>query len=78
MPNKNVLLLLDSDARGGDRYEDEDAQYEGEREYSDSDSPSPRYVVEEMGVQFSYYTVFIPLAEQQIATMIVRAPLNLA
>ncbi|XP_017472575.1 PREDICTED: clathrin interactor 1 isoform X2 [Rhagoletis zephyria] len=31
-----------SDARGGDRYEDEDAQYEGEREYSDSDSPSPR------------------------------------
>ncbi|XP_011186009.2 telomere length regulation protein TEL2 homolog isoform X1 [Zeugodacus cucurbitae] len=31
-----------SDARGGDRYEDEDAQYEGEREFSDSDSPSPR------------------------------------
>ncbi|XP_018804687.1 PREDICTED: telomere length regulation protein TEL2 homolog isoform X1 [Bactrocera latifrons] len=31
-----------SDARGSDRFEDEDAQYEGEREYSDSDSPSPR------------------------------------
>ncbi|XP_067618031.1 telomere length regulation protein TEL2 homolog [Eurosta solidaginis] len=31
-----------SDARGGDHFEDEDAQYEGEREYSDSDSPSPR------------------------------------
>ncbi|XP_075147761.1 clathrin interactor lqfR isoform X1 [Haematobia irritans] len=31
-----------SDARSGDRYEDDDAQYEGEKEFSDSDSPSPR------------------------------------
>ncbi|XP_013101191.2 uncharacterized protein LOC106082966 isoform X1 [Stomoxys calcitrans] len=31
-----------SDSRSGDRYEDDDAQYEGEKEFSDSDSPSPR------------------------------------
>uniref|UniRef100_A0A1I8N0I9 ENTH domain-containing protein n=1 Tax=Musca domestica TaxID=7370 RepID=A0A1I8N0I9_MUSDO len=30
-----------SDSRG-DRYEDDDVQYEGEKEFSDSDSPSPR------------------------------------
>lgn len=32
-----------SDSRPGDRYEyDDDAHYEGEKEFSDSDSPSPR------------------------------------
>ncbi|XP_065371642.1 clathrin interactor 1 [Calliphora vicina] len=31
-----------SDSRSADRYEDDDAQYEGEKEFSDSDSPSPR------------------------------------
>lgn len=71
------VLLLDSDARGGDRYEDEDAQYEGEREYSDSDSPSPRCAVEET-IVFFCLTVFILHTGEQIATMIVRAPLNLA
>lgn len=41
----NVCLIVtnpDSDKSSADRYEDEDTQYDGEREGSDSDSPSPR------------------------------------
>lgn len=33
---------IDSDKSSADRYEDEDTHYDGEREGSDSDSPSPR------------------------------------
>lgn len=33
---------IDSDKSSADRYEDEDIHYDGEREGSDSDSPSPR------------------------------------
>lgn len=36
------MFNADSDRGSVDRYEDDDPHYEGEKEFSDSDSPSPR------------------------------------